>query len=265
MTNKTKTPTAKIVIVDDSAVIRSLLRSLLSNEGHKIVNEHSSGRNLLASIEEHKPDVICLDYNLPEVDGLELLKEIHIAYPTVAVVMITGNKSSILEKSAAGAGASGFIHKPFTPEKIIRDIHQVILAQKILLASQQVKKSHAETSTRASVVIADDSSTMRMLLAAILAEANFNVVGQACDGKQAIELVTKHSPDFACLDIEMPVMTGLEALSEINLDQPNTKALMITSSADRDRVILANEMGAKGYIIKPYHPKQIINAMTKLL
>ena len=253
------------MIVDDSAVIRSLLRSLLASEGHEVLGEYSSGRGLIEAIKDLKPDIICLDYNLPEVDGLELLKEIHTAHPNVAVVMITGNESLALEKAAADAGASGFIHKPFTQEKVIKDIHQVVLAQRILLAAQQTSKSQKEASAHASVVIADDSSAMRMLLAAILEEANFNVVGQACDGKQAVELVAKHSPNFACLDIEMPIMTGLEALSEINLSQPNTQALMITSSADRDRVILANEMGAKGYIIKPYQPKRVIDAITNLL
>ncbi len=265
MTIKTKTPTAKIIIVDDSNTIRSVLRSLLASEGHEILGEFSSGRNLIEAVGEFEPNIICLDYNLPGVNGLDLLKEIHTAHPGVAVVMITGNESSALEKAAADAGASGFIRKPFTQAKIIKDIHQVVLAQRILLAAQQAKKSNTEGAAHASVVIADDSSAMRMLLAAILADANFNVVGQACDGKQAVELVEKHCPDFVCLDIEMPVMTGLEALSEINLAQPNTKALMISSSADRDRVILANEMGARGYIIKPYQPSRVIDAITKLM
>jgi len=260
-----KTTHAKIMIVDDSTSIRSVLRSLFINENFEVVGEYGNGRNLLNEVENLSPDIICLDYNLPDVTGLELLKSIHLEHPSVAVIMVTGDDSLQLEKDAAEAGASGFIHKPFTQKDIIDDLKQIVLAQRALAAAHQNKNEESDEPARATAVIADDSSAMRMLLAAILADANIKVLAEACDGNQAVELAIGHEPDFICLDIEMPEKSGLEALEEIKQLEPDAKVLMVTSSADRDCVIQATKMGAKGYIIKPYQPTRVIDAVTELM
>jgi len=253
------------MIVDDSASIRSVLRSLFINEGFEVVGEYGNGRNLLNEVESLSPDIICLDYNLPDVSGLELLKSIHAEHPAVAVIMVTGDQSLQLEKEAAESGASGFFHKPFTQKAIINDLKQIVLAQRALVAAHQNQAEESDIPACATVVIADDSSAMRMLLAAILTDANIKVVAEACDGNQAVEFATIHEPDFICLDIEMPVKNGLEALKEIKEQQPDVRVLMVTSSADRDCVIQATQMGAKGYIIKPYQPTRVIDAVTELM
>jgi len=255
----------KIMIVDDSAAIRSVLHSLFVNENFQVVGEYGTGRNLLSDIDKLSPDIICLDYNLPDANGLDLLKQIHATHPAVAVVMVTADDSLELEKDAAEAGASGFIHKPFTQNAIIADLKQIVLAQKALAAAHQNEQRDSDVAPRATVVIADDSAAMRMLLSAILIDANIKVLAEASDGKQAEALVAEHKPDFICLDIEMPVKNGLEALEAIKGQQPDARVLMITSSADRDCVIQATKMGAKGYIIKPYQPTRVIDAISELL
>ena len=255
----------RIMIVDDSSLIRSLLQALFVDEGYKVVGGFDSGKQLLANIARLTPNVICLDYNLPDENGIELLIKIHEAHPRIAVVMITGNESKALEKKAADAGASGFLRKPFTPQDIARELKRLASALKFLAPKKSNEPPLCPDSALARVVIADDSLTMRMMLSGILEEANFKVVAEACDGKQAVEQVLKHKPDFVCLDINMPVMSGLKALSQIRMKHPNIKALMITANADRSLVVQASAGGANGYIIKPYEAQTVIDVMTKLL
>lgn len=255
----------KVIIVDDAAPLRAVLRTLLKQEGYDVVGEHASGAGLLDDIARSAPDIVCLDHNLPDTTGLELLKAIHADHPTVAVVMISGSDMPELASAAAEAGASGFIHKPFTQDRIVRELQQVALAQRLLALAHKSGKPLAVTTARARAVIADDSATVRMLLAAILTEASIEVVGEAGDGKQAVELVAARKPDIVCLDIDMPVMNGIEALQLIHAQHPEARVMMVTGNADRQHVAQAGQHGARGYILKPFHPHKVVEAIDKLL
>ena len=180
----------RILIVDDSASIRSMLHALLNNEGYEVVGELGSGAKLLSTIDQLKPHIVYLDYNLPDTDGLSLLNEIHSANPQIAVVMITGSSSHNLDYAAAEAGAAGFIRKPFSQDLVIKGLRQVAYAQKLLMIAARKHNSFDGNACRAKAVIADDSKTIRQLLAAILVHAGIEVVGEACDGRQAAELVS---------------------------------------------------------------------------
>jgi two-component system chemotaxis response regulator CheY len=258
-------PPVKVLIVDDAAAVRGMLRALLTEEGYRVVADLASGGGVLAHVERYEPDMVCLDYNLPDVDGLELLKQVHAAHPAVAVVMITGSVDAALQGAAAEAGAAGFIHKPFSPDKILKELQQVVHTRRLLASAQQQPNAAAARAPRAKAVIADDSATMRQLLRAILERIGVAVVGEASDGKQAVELVAQHRPDIVCLDLDMPVMNGIEALQAIRASQPTAKVMMITGNGNRDAILQAGKAGARGYILKPFRPEKVAEAIGKLL
>ncbi|WP_292929939.1 response regulator [Nitrosomonas sp.] len=120
----------RILIVDDSISIRSVLRALLNNDDYEVVGELGNGVKLLATIAKLNPHIICLDNNLPDTDGLSLLNKIQVTYPHIAVVMITGSNNLELEHIAAEAGTAGFIYKPFSQEQIIKVLQKVAHAQR---------------------------------------------------------------------------------------------------------------------------------------
>ncbi|QOJ24257.1 MAG: response regulator [Gammaproteobacteria bacterium] len=255
----------RILIVDDSISIRSVLRALLNNDETEVVGELASGSKLVATIAKLKPHIVCLDYNLPGTDGLLLLKEIHATYPQVAVIMITGNNNQELEYAAAEAGTAGFINKPFSQEQILGVLQKVAHAQRLLMIAVRKHNPFADKPSHATAVVADDSQTLRRLLMAILAHMGVQVVGEAHNGKQATELVAAHNPSIVCLDYEMPVMNGLEALKIIRDQNPLTKAVMITAAASRETFSRAASTGAKGYIIKPFHPDKVTQSISQIL
>ena len=253
-----------ILIVDDAAALRALLRTLFISEGYRVVGDLGHGAGVLEAIGKLNPDIVCLDYRLPDISGIELLKNIHAEHPAVAVLMITGDAAPDLEEEAAAAGAMGFVRKPFSPDKIRREIRQV--AQMLTLHRQKANITALSVKeARASAVVVDDSATMRALLSSILRQARVDVVGEAADGKSAIETVANRKPNIVCLDMDMPVMNGLEALQQIMRDHPQTKVLMITGSAGREAVLQAAQYGARGYILKPFAPDKVIEAIDKLL
>ncbi len=256
---------SKVVIVEDSGVMRSVLRIMLLEDGFEIVGEYATGLELLLGLTTVNPDVICLDYTLPDTDGLILLREIREYNPQISVVMITGSDSTTLEEKALAGGASGFIRKPFTQGTVIKTLRHVIHAQNLLHATEKPNPVLDNIVSLATAVVADDSLTMRSLLTAILSKLNIEVVGAALDGRQAIDLAVQHKPDFIFLDIEMPVMNGMDALQEITSHPVDAHIFMVTSNSDRNNVVRSIQMGAKGYIVKPYQPEKISDAIVELL
>jgi DNA-binding NarL/FixJ family response regulator len=255
----------KVLIVDDASAVRSLLNNVLTANGYEVVGQMASGTGLLNAIVKVSPDIVCLDYHLPGGDGMDLLRQIHAAHPQVSVVMITGDTDHGLEEAASDAGAEGFISKPFSVATLVQDLSQVVKAKRLLSSLRQSTESLTGLLPRATAVIADDSAMMRFLLTSILTAASIKVVGVACDGKQAVNLVNEHSPDILCLDWNMPVMNGLDALRFVRAGRPKTRVLMITGRADREAIVAANQLGAKGYILKPFHPDKVMAAVDKLM
>jgi len=265
MAGAVTTEGAKVLIVDESAAVRSTLRALLADEGYIVVGDLASGGRLLELVPQFAPDIICLDYSMPGSNGLELLKQVQAAHPALAVVLITSNTDPALEEIAAEAGAAGFIRKPFSADNILMELRQVAHTQRLLASMHQSAGTLTVKAPKARAVIADDSTTTCMLLAVILAKANIEVVGEAHDGEQAVKLVAELQPDLVCLDVGMPVMDGMEALKVIRAASPDIKVLMITGNASRDMIMGATKAGAKGYILKPFHPDKVMDILTKLL
>jgi YesN/AraC family two-component response regulator len=100
------------------------------------------------------------------------------------------------------------------------------------------------------ILIADDSPDIRLLLRMYLSGSKLEVVGEAADGKQAVELVTLEKPDAVILDLSMPVMDGLEAIPLIKEASPQTK-IVVLSGFEADRMAeAALELGAERYLQK---------------
>lgn len=264
----------RILIVDDDASMRALLSALMADRGYEVVAALEDGSGIMEAIRQKKPDIICLDYQLPGRDGLDILREINEASPLIDVLFMTASGDTSVEQKAADAGAAGFIRKPFGQAQIIKEIEQVwetrqhatAANEKSALAQDEHIQQQPDTPfNRRSVVIADDNGTIRFLLKGLLTELGFKVVQLVSNGEEALKAAAIHRPGVLCLDVEMPVMSGLEALPLIREASPRTAVVMVTGSATRELVEKATAHGAKGYIVKPIRPAYVEAFMNKLL
>jgi len=101
------------------------------------------------------------------------------------------------------------------------------------------------------VLVADDSTTMRKIVGQHLKSEAFEICGEAANGQEAVDLYKELSPDAVTLDINMPVMDGIDALKAILEYNKDARIVMLTSEGQRETVIDAIKMGARGYIVKP--------------
>ncbi len=109
----------KVLIVDDAAFMRMSIRNMISKHGFEIVGEAENGVVAIEKYKELQPDIVTMDITMPEMDGLEALREIKKVNPAAAVVMISALGQEARMKEAIIYGAKGFIVKPFKEEMLI--------------------------------------------------------------------------------------------------------------------------------------------------
>lgn len=117
---------ATILIVDDSRTSRKMLRNLLEQAGHTVVDEAVNGEEGLNKYKEYHPDIVTMDITMPVLDGIEALKAIMVEDSSAKVVMVTaaGQKNKMVE--AVKYGAAEFIAKPFEAGQIAAMIAEVL-------------------------------------------------------------------------------------------------------------------------------------------
>ncbi|MER6973609.1 response regulator [Nocardioides sp. NPDC000445] len=129
-----------------------------------------------------------------------------------------------------------------------------------MLVTQSNPSSTPESQTRRTVVIAEDEVLIRMDLKEMLTEEGYDVVGEAGDGKAAIELATEHRPDLVILDVKMPVLDGIAAAEAIARDRI-APVVMLTAFSQRDLVERARDAGAMAYLVKPFNISDLVPAI----
>ncbi len=115
------------------------------------------------------------------------------------------------------------------------------------------------------VLLVDDASFMRMMLKNILVGSGYEVAGEAENGAKALEQFKALKPDLVIMDIIMPEMGGIDAVREIIKQNPAAKILMCSSMGQQSLVVEAIQAGAKDFIVKPFQPSNVLEAVKKVL
>jgi len=110
-------------------------------------------------------------------------------------------------------------------------------------------------------LVVDDSKFSRSILTDILRNEGYNIVGEAGDGFEAIELAKEKRPNFIFMDITMPNMDGLTAAKEIIKENPDVNIIMCSALSQKKIIVEAIKAGAKDFVIKPYKKENIINVV----
>ena len=114
------------------------------------------------------------------------------------------------------------------------------------------------------IVIADDHAIVRQGLRALLENEQFEVVGEASNGQEAVQLVEKLHPAVAVLDVAMPVLNGIDAAREISKLNPRTKTILLTMLTDDQYVLESLRAGVKGYVLKSNTSDELVHAICEV-
>lgn len=115
------------------------------------------------------------------------------------------------------------------------------------------------------ILIVDDTAFMRMTIKNVLQKNGYEVVGEAENGQIAVEKYRQEKPDLVTMDITMPVMDGITAIKEIMQTNSDAKIVVVSAMGQKSLVIEALSSGAKDFIVKPFQPDRILDAVKKVL
>ena len=118
---------ARIMIVDDAAFMRMMVKDILTRNGYEVIAEAVNGNDAITKYREIKPDLVTMDITMPELSGIEALKVIKSEDPNARVLMCSAMGQQALVIEAIQSGAKDFIVKPFQAERVIEAVKKALL------------------------------------------------------------------------------------------------------------------------------------------
>ncbi|MCQ6274105.1 response regulator [Bacillus sp. V3B] len=116
----------RILIVDDAAFMRMMIKDILTKNGYEVVGEAADGQQAIEKYKECQPDLVTMDITMPEMDGITALKEIRKMNPNSKVIMCSAMGQQAMVIDAIQAGARDFIVKPFQADRVLEAISKTL-------------------------------------------------------------------------------------------------------------------------------------------
>ncbi len=116
----------------------------------------------------------------------------------------------------------------------------------------------------AKILIVDDSKSSRKILKSILEADGHEIIGEAVNGEEGVTMYQDLNPDITTMDITMPIMDGIESLTQIMAISKSAKVIMVSASAQKSKILDSLKLGAAEFLPKPFDQDQIINVINKV-
>ncbi|UCH42789.1 MAG: response regulator [Dehalococcoidales bacterium] len=237
----------RILVVDDEPDFVRGIQVALQAKPYEVVV--AGNRNQAeAGVRANKPDAVVLGTIMPRGDAFlfhQWLKQTS-RFNDVLILVVNARREEELTRGwrkdeGMQCEAEDFLAKPVEPSVLVSRIEKLL----------------DRVTRRIRILVADDHAVVRDGIRAVLAlQQDMQVIGDAVNGREALEKTIELSPDVVLMDIVMPVMNGLDATREICKGCPQAKVIMLTQYDDDENVLVSQQMGAIGFI-----PKTAVSSM----
>jgi signal transduction histidine kinase/CheY-like chemotaxis protein/ABC-type phosphate/phosphonate transport system substrate-binding protein len=266
----------RVLVVDDNPESLTVMQNMLQSFGlHAIMA--NSGQKALQILKDHLRQeqafqVIIMDCYMPDMDGIETARRIREDFKltTPIFLMTTFGRESARAKGVQ-VGINGFLTKPIYPSTLLDAIMDIMRQDGTCLTTMPScitteSSIYRERLKGTRILVADDNQTNQEIVAAILKEVGIRTTGVE-NGRQVLEAIERETFDAVLMDIQMPVMDGIEASCKIRRKKAYQSLPIIAMTAHamkgEDRRCL--ESGMNAYISKPIHPEYLFHTIWKLI
>jgi DNA-binding NarL/FixJ family response regulator len=245
----------KILIVDDELEFTEALKATLMNESY-LVFTASNRQQAEKVVSSEEPDMVILGTIMPRGDAFLFHKWMKqtLGFGNLPLMVINAPPEKQLIKGwrmdeGMQCDAEDFLAKPVEPKALIPRIRALV--------DRATKKIR--------VLIVDDHAVVRDGVRVVLSlQRDIQVVGEAVNGKEAVEKTIELLPDVVVMDIVMPVMNGLDAAKEIHEKCRSAKILMLTQYDEQENVLASRKVGAMGFIPKAAASSQLLTGIRSV-
>ncbi|MFO7995577.1 MAG: response regulator [Dehalococcoidia bacterium] len=238
----------KVLIIDDEPDFAEALRMTLEAKAYRVITatNKAQGQDKM----KEGPDVVVLGTVTPIGQAFSFHNWVkqHPRYKDVPVMVIDSRPEERFIKGwrkfeGMQLESDDYVAKPIEPASLVLRIRRLL----------------EEATRKIRVLVADDHTMVRDGICAVLMlQRDLDIVGEAVNGKEAIDKVLRLLPDVALMDILMPTMSGLEATKLISTQCPQTKVLILTQYDEQENMLVASRAGAHGFIPKKAASEQLI-------
>lgn len=239
-----------VVVADDDPDILAVLSEFLTGAGFAVITA-ANGLDALMQIKRHHPAAVVLDLEMPRLGGLEAIKHIRSFDASITIVIVSGLLDAELSRRVLGLGAAAALPKPPSLAELAAALGAPAPpVRSPAPAAAPSAPPIVALPRRGTVLIVDDDADIRALLTEYV-EARGYAVRVAADGRAGVREATAGDIDVILLDIDMPDVNGLDALTAIRAVVPAAKVIMVSGMGD---VVIARRtlvLGAFDYVTKP--------------
>lgn len=241
----------KLLIVDDEKGLCEYLKEFFGPRGYQVFIA-TKAEDALSLVKKENPQLVLLDINMPDINGLEALRQIKKIAPQARVIMVTVSDDSDTRDKAKALGADEFVRKPFTTD-YLEDV--------VILKVSEITK----TKEPAKILIADDEEDVRSSLKRILTRRFECDVFEAASGEEALDYLKKDKFDLVLLDIKMPGISGMDVIKEKKKLKYQPVIWVITGFDSEEIAREVIKEGADEYIPKPFSTRLLDTKVRNFL
>jgi CheY-like chemotaxis protein len=253
--------TKTVLVADDEPEVREMVGEYLAARGCQVL-QAQNGLEALLHVKRSRPQAIVLDVMMPRLGGLDALIRIHRFDPSMTVVVVTAHADDALKARALALGAVAVLAKPFE----LADLGRALGVDAGTSATAALPRPDARATapaparTRGTVLIVDDDDSVRELLVELLSAQGYST-HVAENGTAGVRAITELAIDVVLLDIDMPGISGVNALVAIRAVAPHVAVIMVSGIADVAVARQALASGAFDYVTKPIDVRHLRDAV----
>nr|WP_319493752.1 response regulator [uncultured Desulfobacter sp.] len=261
----------KVLVIDDNETARGIFQSYLENMGFRVetVDSGQAGLDCIErSVKTDPFEIILLDWKMPAMDGMETCGRIHLManlWPTPKIIMATAYGRAEARNQGQKNGLDGFVTKPVT-QSTLYDAIMAAYGRNVISKPQRLDGYMTKAKMRhgARILLAEDNEINQQIALEILESAGLSV-DVANDGQEAVDAVKAQKYDLVLMDIQMPIMNGMQATARIREFKTATQLPIIAMTAhamagDREKSLA---VGMQDHVTKPIDPKALFNAIIR--
>lgn len=252
----------KLLLIDDEEEFLTSTSQALGRRGFD-VNIAPNGVTALEMVEKNSYDIIVLDVMMPDIDGIDVFKQIREKLPDLPVILLTGHGSIDDAFYASKDGIADYLTKPIDIEELSKRLLKIVEK-----AEKQRKDNNNSVSPTGfeeviKVMHVDDEVDFLESMKRVLERRNMEVT-TADSGELALTLLKECIIDIVILDVKMPGMDGLETLRRIKNDFPYVEVILLTGHPSVEAALEGIKLGANEYMKKPPEIDELVATIRKL-
>jgi DNA-binding NtrC family response regulator len=252
----------RLLIVDDEEEFLLSSSQAMSRRGFT-VDVAPNGVTALEKVEENDYDAVVLDVKMPDIDGIEVFRQIHKSQPGLPIILLTGHSSIGDAFQTSKEGIADYLAKPIDLDELAKRVNQAISAARKRETGDEGKPPVIDSGDVVRIMIVDDEIELLDSLKKVLQRRKMDVI-TAPGGEEALRLLREKPIDVVVLDVKMPGMDGIEVLRRIKKEFPGVEVILLSGHPTVEAALEGVRLGAGEYLKKPPDIDELVGIIRRL-